>query len=48
MMKFGHVAPPVHAQHKAAEYFSSYIEKESNWKQRLKNQPKSGFKNPPL
>ena len=28
-MRFGHVAPPMHAQHKAALYFAKYVEKES-------------------
>jgi tripartite ATP-independent transporter DctP family solute receptor len=28
-MRFGHVAPPMHAQHKAAEWFAHYVEKES-------------------
>jgi TRAP-type C4-dicarboxylate transport system substrate-binding protein len=28
-MRFGHVAPPMHAQHKAAEWFAQYVEKES-------------------
>jgi len=28
-MRFGHVAPPTHAQHKAAEWFAQYVEKES-------------------
>jgi len=28
-MRFGHVAPPMHAQAKAAEWFAKYVEKES-------------------
>jgi len=28
-MRFGHVAPPMHAQNKAAEYFARYVERES-------------------
>ena len=28
-MRFGHVAPPMHAQHKAAEWFAQYVDKES-------------------
>jgi tripartite ATP-independent transporter DctP family solute receptor len=28
-MRFGHVAPPMHAQNKAAEWFAQYVEKES-------------------
>jgi tripartite ATP-independent transporter DctP family solute receptor len=28
-MRFGHVAPPMHTQHKAAVWFAQYVEKES-------------------
>jgi tripartite ATP-independent transporter DctP family solute receptor len=28
-MRFGHVAPPMHAQHKASDWFAQYVEKES-------------------
>jgi tripartite ATP-independent transporter DctP family solute receptor len=29
-MRFGHVAPPMHAQAKAADYFAEYVNKQSN------------------
>lgn len=39
-MRFGHVAPPMHAQHKAAEYFAQYVEKESNGRIKCSVHPK--------
>ena len=29
-MKFGHVAPPIHAQHKASQFFADYVKEHSN------------------
>ena len=39
-MRFGHVAPPMHAQHKASEYFAQYVEKESNGRIKCSTHPK--------
>lgn len=39
-MRFGHVAPPMHAQHKASEYFAKYVEKESGGRIKCSTHPK--------
>ena len=39
-MRFGHVAPPMHAQHKASEYFAQYVEKESGGRIKCSTHPK--------
>ena len=39
-MRFGHVAPPMHAQHKASEYFDQYVEKESGGRIKCSTHPK--------
>lgn len=39
-MRFGHVAPPVHAQHKASEYFAKYVEKESGGRIKCSTHPR--------
>ncbi|WP_300459200.1 TRAP transporter substrate-binding protein [Desulfobacula sp.] len=39
-MKFGHVAPPIHAQHKASEFFAKYVEKESNGRIKCSTHPR--------
>jgi TRAP-type C4-dicarboxylate transport system substrate-binding protein len=39
-MRFGHVAPPMHAQHKAAEYFAQYVERESGGRIQCSVHPK--------
>ena len=39
-MKFGHVAPPIHAQHKASEYFAKYVEKESGGRIKCSTHPR--------
>ena len=39
-MRFGHVAPPMHAQHKAAEYFAQYVERESGGRIKCSTHPK--------
>lgn len=39
-MRFGHVAPPMHAQHKAAEYFAQYVERESGGRIKCSVHPK--------
>jgi len=39
-MRFGHVAPPMHAQHKAAEYFAQWVEKESGGRIKCSVHPK--------
>ena len=38
-MRFGHVAPPMHAQHKASEYFAKWVEKESNGRIKCSTHP---------
>ncbi|WP_419661308.1 DctP3: C4-TRAP dicarboxylate transporter periplasmatic binding protein [Desulfosarcina variabilis str. Montpellier] len=38
-MRFGHVAPPMHAQAKAAEYFAQYVEKESGGRIKCSTHP---------
>jgi len=39
-MRFGHVAPPMHAQHKAAVYFAQYVERESGGRIKCSVHPK--------
>ncbi len=39
-MRFGHVAPPVHAQHKAAEYFAKYVEEKSGGRIKCSTHPR--------
>ncbi len=39
-MRFGHVAPPMHAQHKASEWFAQYVEKESGGRIKVSTHPK--------
>ena len=39
-MRFGHVAPPMHAQHKASEWFAQYVEKESGGRIKCSTHPK--------
>lgn len=39
-MRFGHVAPPMHAQHKASEWFARYVEKESGGRIQCSTHPK--------
>ncbi len=39
-MRFGHVAPPMHAQHKASEWFAQYVEKESGGRIQCSTHPK--------
>ncbi|MBW2309878.1 MAG: TRAP transporter substrate-binding protein [Deltaproteobacteria bacterium] len=39
-MRFGHVAPPMHAQHKAAVWFAEYVEKESGGRIKCSVHPK--------
>ena len=39
-MRFGHVAPPMHAQHKASEFFAQYVQKESNGRIKVSTHPK--------
>jgi len=39
-MRFGHVAPPMHAQHKASELFARYVEKESGGRIKCSTHPK--------
>ncbi len=38
-MRFGHVAPPAHAQAKAAEFFAQYVEKESGGRIKCSTHP---------
>jgi tripartite ATP-independent transporter DctP family solute receptor len=38
-MRFGHVAPPMHAQHKASEWFAQYVEKESGGRIKCSTHP---------
>jgi len=38
-MRFGHVAPPMHAQSKAAEWFAQYVEKESGGRIKCSTHP---------
>jgi tripartite ATP-independent transporter DctP family solute receptor len=39
-MRFGHVAPPMHAQHKASEFFAKYVETESGGRIKCSTHPK--------
>lgn len=39
-MKFGHVAPPVHAQHKASDFFAKYVEEKSNGRIKCSTHPR--------
>jgi tripartite ATP-independent transporter DctP family solute receptor len=39
-MRFGHVAPPMHAQHKASDFFAQYVEKESGGRIKVSTHPK--------
>lgn len=39
-MRFGHVAPPMHAQHKASDWFAQYVEKESGGRIKCSTHPK--------
>jgi tripartite ATP-independent transporter DctP family solute receptor len=39
-MRFGHVAPPMHAQHKASEFFAQYVQKESGGRIKVSTHPK--------
>ncbi len=39
-MRFGHVAPPMHAQAKAADYFAQWVEKESGGRIKCSTHPK--------
>ncbi len=38
-MRFGHVAPPMHAQHKASDYFAQWVEKESQGRIKCSTHP---------
>lgn len=38
-MRFGHVAPPMHAQHKASEWFAQYVERESGGRIKCSTHP---------
>ena len=39
-IRFGHVAPPMHTQHKASEWFAKYVEKESGGRIKVSTHPK--------
>lgn len=39
-MRFGHVAPPMHAQHKASEFFAKYVEEKSGGRIKCSTHPK--------
>ena len=39
-MRFGHVAPPMHAQHKASEFFAKYVEEKSEGRIKCSTHPK--------